>query len=43
MVSKTNEEALEVLIEKHLSDVGGFQIGQPSDYDAQFAVDTQFF
>ena len=43
MVSKTNEEALEALIENHLSNVGAFQIGQPVDYDAQFAVDTRFF
>ena len=43
MVSKTNEEALETLIESHLADVGAFQIGQPADYDAQFAVDTRFF
>ncbi len=43
MVSKTNEEALEALIESHLADVGGFRIGSPSDYDAQFAVDSRFF
>ena len=43
MVSKTNEEALESLIESHLADVGAFQIGQPADYDAQFAVDTRYF
>jgi len=43
MVSKTNEEALEALIESHLADAGAFQIGQPADYDAQFAVDTRFF
>jgi len=43
MVSKTNEEALEALIESHLSDVGAFQIGQPVDYDTRFAVDTRFF
>ena len=42
MVSKTNEEALEALIESHLADVGAFQIGQPADYHAQFAVDTRF-
>ncbi len=41
MVSKTNEEALEVLIEGHLTGVGGFQIGQPADYDPQFATDTR--
>ena len=43
MVSKTNEEALEALIESHLADVGAFQIGQPANYNAQFAVDTRFF
>ena len=43
MVSKTNEAALEGLIESHLADAGAFQIGQPADYDAQFAVDTRFF
>ena len=42
MVSKTNEEALEALIESHLVDAGAFQIGQPADYNAQFAVDTRF-
>lgn len=43
MVSKTNEEALEALIEGHLADACAFQIGQPADYNAQFAVDTRFF
>ena len=43
MVSKTNEEALESLIEAHLAADGGFEIGQASDYDAQFAVDTRVF
>ena len=43
MVSKTNEEALEALIESHLAGAGAFQIGQPADYDAQFAVDTRYF
>ncbi len=43
MVSKTNEEALEALIESHLSDVGAFQIGQPVDYNPQFAVDMRYF
>ncbi len=43
MVSKTNEEALEGLIETHLSDVNQFQIGSPDDFDAGFAVDTKFF
>lgn len=42
MVSKTNEEALEALIESHLANVSAFQIGQPTDYNAQFAVDTRF-
>lgn len=42
MVSKTNEAALEALIESHLADVGAFQIGQAADYDAQFAVDTRY-
>lgn len=43
MVSKTNEEALESLIEAHLATQGGFEIGKASDYDAQFAVDTRYF
>ncbi len=43
MVSKTNEEALEALIESHLTNVGAFQIGQPADFDAQFAVDKRYF
>ena len=43
MVSKTNEEALEVLIESHLSEANQFEIGTPDDFDAGFAVDTKFF
>ena len=43
MVSKTNEEALESLIEAHLAKDGGFEIGQAVDYDAQFAVDKRYF
>jgi len=43
MVSKTNEEALEGLIESHLAGANGFATGSPADYDAQFAVDTRYF
>ena len=43
MVSKTNEAALEGLIEAHLAGANGFAIGDPADYDANFAVDTRFF
>ena len=42
MVSKTNEEALEALIESHLAVSGAFLTGQPTDYNAQFAVDERF-
>jgi len=43
MVSKTNEAALEGLIESHLAGANGFAIGDPADYDANFAVDTRVF
>ncbi len=43
MVSKTNEAALEGLIEAHLAGANGFAIGSPADYDAHFAVDTRVF
>lgn len=68
MQSKTNEQALEAAIEKHLTGTciedlkqqglaidavnedaaiyqtgKGFYIGQPSNFNAQFAIDEQFF
>jgi type I restriction enzyme R subunit len=42
MTSQTNEAALETCIESHLRN-DGYHIGQPSDFDREFAIDTQMF
>ncbi len=42
MVSKTNEAALEALIENALAK-DGYLIGSPSDFDREFAVDGKLF
>ena len=42
MVSQTNEAALESCIESHLRN-DGYLIGQPSDFDREFAIDTRLF
>lgn len=43
MISNTKEEALENLIEKHLHDTNGFEIGAPKNFDKQHALDVHFF
>lgn len=43
MVSKTNEAALESIIEIYLSDKNGFIKGSPKTFDKQFAIDTEIF
>ena len=43
MVSKTNEKALEDLIENHLLDRQGYTKGNPKNFDSNFAIDTTKF
>lgn len=43
MTSNTKEEALESLIEKHLHEVNGFEIGDPNNFDKQHALDLKLF
>jgi len=42
MPSQTNEAALEACIESHLLN-DGYHIGQPGDFDQEFAIDTRMF
>ncbi len=43
MVSKTNEKALEDLIENRLLNKAGYQQGSPKNFDPEFAIDTEKF
>jgi len=43
MVSKTNEQALEELIEKSLQEKNGFYSGQAKDFNAKYALDEVRF
>lgn len=43
MVSKTNEEALEVLITKHLIKKQGYVEGIPSDFNKTYSIDKKLF
>ena len=42
MVSQTNEAALESHIESALAK-DGYRIGEPADFDQEFAVDSKLF
>lgn len=41
MVSQTNEAALETIIEQYLVNQNGFYQGHPSNFNKQFAIDTE--
>ena len=43
MVSQTNEQALEDLIENHLLNHAGYHSGNSKDFDTEFAVDKRQF
>ncbi len=43
MVSKTNEEALETLITKHLIEQHRYEQGVPADFNKTYGVDTKLF